>query len=400
MEDPVILSHKIKKLVMDQEGWTRKMFEAGIRMKKDYGVENVYDFSLGNPEIEPPLSLKSRLVELLDHPAPGMHRYMPNNGYEQVREEIAAYLSGRCGLPFTALHVFMTVGCAGGLNILFKAMLNRGDEVVLPSPFFWEFKNYIENFGAIPKVVDTREDFQLDVGRIEDAITPRTRAILINSPNNPTGVVYSEESLKELADLLYRERRRGREIYILADEAYRKLVYSEAPLPDLFGLYDLVIAVTSHSKDLALAGERIGYVAVSPHIAETPLLVSGLMIAIRALGFVNAPALFQRAVGSFQGSSVSIDDYRQKRDFLYDTLMEAGFECVKPTGAFYMFPRSPLPNEIEFVFKMQEEERILVVPGRGFGKEGYFRIAYCVPMETIVKARAGFLRAGKRYIGR
>ncbi len=325
---------------------------------------------------------------------------MPNNGYEQVREEVAAYLSGRSGLPFTAMHVFMTVGCAGGLNILFKAMLNRGDEVILPSPFFWEFKNYIENFGAIPKVVDTTEDFQLDVGRIEAAITARTKAVLINSPNNPTGAVYSEESLKELADLLYRERRKGREIYIIADEAYRKLVYSEAPLPDLFGLYDLVIAVTSHSKDLALAGERIGYVAISPHIAETPLLVSGLMIAIRALGFVNAPALFQRAVGSFQRNSVSIDDYRQKRDFLYDTLMEAGFECVKPTGAFYMFPRSPLPDEIEFVFKMQAEERILVVPGRGFGKEGYFRIAYCVPMETIKKARPGFLRAGKRYIGR
>ena len=164
MEDPVILSDKIKKLVMDQEGWTRKMFEAGIRMKKDYGVENVYDFSLGNPEIEPPSGLKSRLIELLDDPAPGMHRYMPNNGYEQVREEIAAYLSGRCGLPFTALHVFMTVGCAGGLNILFKAMLNEGDEVILPSPFFWEFKNYIENFGAIPKIVDTKEDFQLDMG--------------------------------------------------------------------------------------------------------------------------------------------------------------------------------------------------------------------------------------------
>lgn len=396
----MILSHKIGKLVTDQEGWTRKMFEAGIRMKKDYGLENVYDFSLGNPEIEPPASLKSCLVELLDHPAPGMHRYMPNNGYEHVREEIAAYLSRRCGLPFTALHVFMTVGCAGGLNILFKAMLNAGDEVILPSPFFWEFKNYIENFGAVPKIVDTKKNFQLDIGSIEAAITSRTRAVLINSPNNPTGAVYSEESLKELAELLYRERRKGREIYIVADEAYRKLVYSGMPLPDLFGLYDLVISVTSHSKDLALPGERIGYVAISPHIGEAPLLVSGLMIAIRALGFVNAPALFQRAVVKFQENSVSIDEYRQKRDFLYDTLMEAGFECEKPTGAFYMFPRSPLPDEIEFVFKMQEEERILVVPGRGFGREGYFRIAYCVPMETIKKARPGFLRAGKRYIGR
>ncbi|MGD0232155.1 MAG: pyridoxal phosphate-dependent aminotransferase [Syntrophorhabdales bacterium] len=396
----MILSNKMKKLVMDQEGWTRRMFEAGIRMKKDYGVENVYDFSLGNPDIEPPSALQSRLVESLNNPSPGMHRYMPNNGYEEVRREIADYLSERCGLPFTPLHVFMTVGCAGGLNIIFKAMLNRGDDVIMPSPFFWEFKNYIDNFGARPILVETKADFQLDIGAIERALTPRTRAVLINSPNNPTGAVYSEESLMELADLLSRQRRSGREIYIIADEAYRKIVYTEAPLPDLFRIYDLVITVTSHSKDLALPGERIGYVAVSPRIPEIELLVSGLMIAIRALGFVNAPALFQRVVGEFQRTSVSIDDYRRKRDFMYDTLMEAGFECVKPAGAFYMFPKSPLADEVDFIFRMQEEERILLVPGRGFGREGYFRIAFCVPMEMIVKARPGFLRAGKRYIGR
>jgi aspartate aminotransferase len=396
----MILSKKIRKLVMDQEGWTRKMFEAGIQMRKDYGPENVYDFSLGNPEIEPPAEVRSRLIELLGETAPGMHRYMPNNGYESVRSDVAAYLREQCGLPFTSRHIFMTVGCAGGLNILFKAMLNKGDEVILPSPFFWEFKNYIENFGGVPKVVETREDFQLDIGKIEAALTAKTKAVLINSPNNPTGAVYSEESLKELAELLFRERRKGREIYLVADEAYRKLVYGEEGLPNLFALYDLVISVTSHSKDLALPGERIGYVAISPHIAETDLLVSGLMIAIRALGFVNAPALFQRAVGRFQRNSVSIADYREKRDLLYETLLEAGFECVKPMGAFYLFPRSPLADEVEFVLRMQQEERILVVPGRGFGKEGYFRIAYCVPLETIKKARPGFLRAGKRYAGR
>lgn len=396
----MILSNKIRKLVMDQEGWTRKMFEAGIQMKKDYGADQVYDFSLGNPDIEPPVALKEKLIESLSDTTPGTHRYMPNNGYEQVREEIAAYLKDRTGLSFTSLHVFMTVGCAGGLNILLKAMLNRGDEVIVPNPFFWEFKNYIENFGGIPKVVDTYDDFQLDLDKIEAAITPKTKAILINSPNNPTGVIYSEESLKELAELLYRERKKGKEIYILADEAYRKIVYTEEPLPDLFGIYDLVMAVTSHSKDLALPGERIGYVAISPNIADAEMLVSGLMIAIRALGFVNAPALFQRVVGEFQRNSVSIADYRHKRDVLYETLMEAGFECVKPEGAFYMFPKSPLPDELDFVFKMQQEERILVVPGRGFGKKGYFRIAYCVPLDTIIKARPGFLKAGQRYIGR
>jgi aspartate aminotransferase len=183
----------------------------------------------------------------------------------------------------------------------------------------------------------------------------------------------------------------------VADEAYRKLVYTEEQLPDLFGIYDLTVTATSHSKDLALAGERIGYLAISPHITDAEALVSGLMIAIRALGFVNAPALMQRVVGEFQRSSVSIADYRQKRDLVYETLIKAGFECVKPTGAFYMFPKSPVPDEVEFVYKMQQEERILVVPGRGFGRKGYFRVAYCVPMEMIRKAIPGFLRIGKQY---
>lgn len=395
----MIVSDRIGRLIADQEGWTRKMFEAAIQMRKEYGAENVYDFSLGNPDIEPPAEVRNKLIDSLTHPVPGMHRYMPNNGYEEVREEIATYLSERTGLPFTPLHVFMAVGCAGAINILFKAMLNEGDEVILPNPFFWEFKNYVENFGGVVKFVETDGNFQLDVEAIERAITPKTRAVLINTPNNPTGAVYTEDSLKRLAELLYRVRKEGREIYLVADEAYRKLVYTEEPLPDLFGLYDLVLTVTSHSKDLALPGERIGYLAISPHIGEAASLVSGLMIAIRALGFVNAPALFQRAVGAFQRNSVSIEDYRQKRDLVYETLVEAGFECVKPGGAFYMFPKSPIPDEVEFVFAMQREERILVVPGRGFGRKGYFRVAYCVPFETIKKAIPGFLRMGKRYAG-
>lgn len=393
----MIVSDWTKKLVLDQEGWTRKMFEAAIQMRKDYGAENVYDFSLGNPDIEPPAKLTSRLIDSLNDPTPGKHRYMPNNGYEQVRDEVAAYLRERTGLPFTPLHVFMTVGCAGALNILFKTMLNPGDEVIVPSPFFWEFKNYIENFGGVSVTVETNGDFQLNIGNIERAVTARTKAILINSPNNPTGAVYSEQSLKELAALLYNERKKGREIYMFADEAYRKLVYTGETLPDLFGIYDLVISVTSHSKDLALPGERIGYLAISPQIGEAELLVSGLMIAIRALGFVNAPALFQRVVAEFQRNSVSIADYQQKRDILYEIFMEAGFDCVKPMGAFYMFPKSPVEDEVEFVWSLQQEERILVVPGRGFGRKGYFRVAYCVPLETILKAGPGFVRAGKRY---
>jgi aspartate aminotransferase len=394
----MIVSQKMMKLIKAQEGWTRKMFEAGIQMKRTYGVENVYDFSLGNPDVEPPPEVQKKLIEAVSHPALGMHRYMPNAGYEDVRDEIGGYLKQRTSLPFTSNHVFMTVGCAGGINIVFKSMLNRGDEVIVPSPFFWEFKNYVENFGGVAKFVETKPDFQLDIGNIEAAVTDKTKAILINSPNNPTGVVYSEESLKELANLLYAERKKGREIYIVSDEAYRKLVYSDATLPELFHIYDWVISATSHSKDLALPGERIGYVAISPNVKEVELLVSGMVIANRVLGFVNAPALFQRLVAGFQNTSVSIGEYQEKRDLMYGTLMEAGFECVKPTGAFYMFPKSPIKDEIKFVMSMQQEERILVVPGRGFGKKAYFRIAYCVPLEMIRKARPGFLRAGERYI--
>lgn len=393
----MIISNKMQELIANQEGWTRRMFEEGLRIKKEYGEDNVYDFSLGNPDTEPPEEVQKTLVEILSNPAKGMHRYMSNNGYEDVRHEIATYLAELHGMPFTANHIFMTVGCAGGLNILLKSMLSRGDEVIVPSPFFWEFKNYIENHGGSMKLVQTKKDFQLDIEKIEKVITKKTKAILLNSPNNPTGAVYTEESIKGLIALLNTKRTQGQEIYIICDDAYKKLVYNGFQLPNLFQLYDLVYTVTSHSKDLALPGERIGYVAISPRIEKYELMVSALMIAMRTLGFVNAPAIFQRIAGKFQRSSVSIGEYEKKRDLLYEILMEGGFECVKPMGTFYVFPKSPIPDELEFVRMLQQEERIMVVPGRGFGKKGYFRVAYCVPIETIQKSRGGFIRIGKRY---
>jgi len=368
-----------------------------VLMKKTLGEDKVYDFSLGNPDVEPPRALKAALIDILTQTTPGMHKYMENSGYQSVREDISGYLKMHHGLPFTNKHVFMSVGCAGGINILFKSMLNKGDEVIVPSPFFWEFKNYIENFGGIMRLVDTKEDFQLDIGKIESAINEKTRIILINSPNNPTGAVYSEESLKELAKLLYKKREEGKEIFIVADEAYKKIVYDGIVLPNIFKIYDLAISITSHSKDLALPGERIGYIAISPNIKEIDLLISGLIIAIRALGFVNAPALFQRAAGKFQENSVDVLEYKKKRDIIYNTLIESGFECVKPGGAFYLFPKSPIKDDLAFVKRVQREERILVVPGRGFGRSGYFRIAYCVTMEKIMNALDGFRRIGKRY---
>jgi aspartate aminotransferase len=393
----MIISKEMQKLIEDQEGWTRRMFEEGIRIKKQYGLDAVFDFSLGNPDTEPPDTVNRALIEMLSHPEAGMHRYMTNGGYEDVREEIAGYLREIHGAPFGAGHVFMTVGCAGGLNVVLKSMINPGDEVIVPSPFFWEFKNYISNFGGVTRFVETCDDFQLDVGKIADAISPKTKAVLINSPNNPTGAVYNEQSLRELSDLLNSKREQGHDIYVITDDAYKKLVYDGIKLPNLFQMYDLVLSVTSHSKDLALAGERIGYVAISPKISDCELLVSAMTISIRVLGFVNAPALFQRVAGKFQRTSVSIGEYQQKRDLLYEILMEAGFECVKPEGAFYMFPKSPIADELEFVRTLQQEERIMVVPGRGFGKEGYFRIAYCVPLTKILGAREGFIKIGKRY---
>lgn len=393
----MVISDKIQKLIANQEGWTRRMFEEGLKIKKKYGEENVYDFSLGNPDTEPPQEVQKTLVEILRHPSNGMHRYMSNNGYEDVRTEIAKYMSEKHGLSFTANHIFMTVGCAGGLNIVLKSMLSSKDEVIVPSPFFWEFKNYIENHGGVMRLVQTRKDFQLDIDKIDKAITNRTRAILLNSPNNPTGAVYTEESIRELVGVLKKRRARGQEIYIICDNAYQKIIYNGVHLPNMFKLYDLVYAVTSHSKDLALPGERIGYVAISPRIKNYELMVSALMISMRTLGFVNAPALLQRIAGRFQHSSVDIAEYARKRDALYNILVEAGIECVKPTGAFYMFPKSPVPDELEFVRELQQKERIMVVPGRGFGRKGYFRIAYCVPMETILKSREGFLRIAKRY---
>ena len=396
----MIVSREIQKLIADQEGWTRRMFEEGLKIKKMYGEENIYDFSLGNSDTEPPETLQKMLVDALVNPVKGMHRYMTNSGYEEVRRDIAEYLGEIYGLPFTASHVFMSNGAAGGLNILLKVMLNRGDEVIVPSPFFWEFRNYVRNHGGTLKTVRSMDDFQLDVDRMADAITPRTRAVLINSPNNPTGAVYSERSISDLVALLNRKRSEGQDIYLIADDAYRKLVFDGVELPNIFASYDLACSINSHSKDLALPGERIGYVAISPRLPDADLLVSGLMITQRTLGFVNAPALFQRVVSKFQRTSVDIGEYQRKRDTLYGALVEAGFDCVKPQGAFYMFPRSPVADELKFIQSLQQEERIMVVPGRGFGKKGYFRIAYCVPMATIEKSLDGFKRIGKRYIKR
>jgi aspartate aminotransferase len=373
------------------------MFEEGEELKQRYGEENVYDFSLGNPNLEPPPSLKKALKDLADNPIIGMHRYMPNSGYSETRRAIAQYLAEESGLPFEEKHVVMTVGAAGGLNVALKAILDEEDEVIVPSPYFMEFKFYIENSGGEIRLVPTYEDFSLNLTEIERAIGEKTKAVLINFPNNPTGAVYDQSSLKKLGEILKRKNQELKKtLYLITDEAYRRIVYDHVELPIVFHHYPHTLRVTSHSKDLSLPGERIGYIAVSPLCEETDELISALVFANRTLGFVNAPALMQRLVASLQRNSVNIRDYEEKRDLFYNSLKAFGYRVVKPQGAFYLFPKAPIEDEVAFVKELQSR-RILTVPGRGFGKPGYFRIAYCVEKKIIEGALPGFKEVAEKY---
>ncbi len=379
---------------MKSSSWIRAMFEESERLKREFGPENIFDFTLGNPIAEPPQALKDELAKICAADIKGVHRYMTNSGYEEVRAEIAEFHRERTGLDFTSSHIIMTVGAAGGINVACKALLDPGDEVIVPCPYFVEFRFYIGNHGGVIKLVDTRDDFHLDIDKINEAITEKTKAIIVNSPHNPTGVVYTEDELKKLAALLKEKRKKGQRIFVISDEAYRKIIYDNTPFPDFFKLYDDTITVTSHSKDLALPGERIGYIAISPHLKNVKTFIDAAIFANRILGFINAPAIMQRLVGKFQKNSVDIMDYQKKRDTIYDILVSSGFEVTKPLGAFYIFPKSPIPDDIKFVRTMQKHH-VLGVPGIGFGKGGYFRLAYCVDMEIIEGSRKYFKEIGE-----
>jgi len=389
------ISKKVKD-ALEGASWVRRMFEEGEELKRCFGEENVFDFSLGNPNLEPPPSLKKALKALADQPIIGMHRYMPNNGYSETRKAIAEYLSEESGLPFEEKHVIMTVGAAGGLNVIFKTILDEGDEVIIPSPYFMEFKFYVENCGGRVRLVQTHEDFSLNLIEIERAINKKTKAILINSPNNPTGVVYDQKSIEGLGTILKRKNQEMKKtLYLITDEAYRRIVYDGTKLPIAFQYYPHTIRVTSHSKDLSLPGERIGYVAVNPFCEDTDEMISAIVFANRTLGFVNAPALMQRLVAPLQRNSIKIKEYEEKRDLFYNGLKSFGYDIVKPQGAFYLFPKAPVEDDVAFVKELQSK-KILTVPGRGFGKPGYFRIAYAVESKTIEKALPGFKEVAEK----
>jgi aspartate aminotransferase len=372
---------------ISKSSWIRKMFEEGERLRREFGNESVYDFTLGNPDVEPPRAFQEGLLALARNPLPGMHRYMHNAGYIETRSAVAAKLSRDSGIDVTADHVIMTCGAGGALNVVLKTILNPGEEVIILAPYFVEYKFYIDNHGGVPVVVWTnRQTFQLDVEAIEQAITPKTRAILICTPNNPTGVIYSAESLAKLGEMVEKEHRRnGHRIYVISDEPYARIAYDGKQVPNIFPLIESSIIVTSHSKDLALPGERIGYLAANPRMDTVMQFMAGAVFSNRVLGFVNAPALMQRLVTNLQDESVDIAAYQEKRDLLVNELTALGFKMVKPDGAFYLFPQSPLADDVAFV-KLAQKHHILLVPGSGFGAPGFFRIAYCIDKAIIQRS--------------
>lgn len=390
------IARKIETFI-EKSSWIRKMFEEGARLKALHGADKVFDFSLGNPNVPPP----SRFNEVLQEAAAAFeslpHGYMPNTGYPEVRQSVAEYLSEEQGVSMSASEVVMTVGAAGALNVIFKAVLDPGDEVLTPVPCFVEYGFYADNHGGTLQTVPTRADFTLDLEAIDAAVGSRTKVVLINSPNNPTGQIYSEDSLAALGALLRQKSRElNRTIYLVSDEPYRKIVFDGAAVPSIFNSYENSMIATSYSKELSLAGERIGFAAVSPALQSKQSLLDALALTNRILGFVNAPALMQRVVAGLQGVTVDISEYKRKRDLLCDGLSDAGYDFVKSPGTFYLFPRCPISDDVQFV-KALQEELILTVPGSGFYGPGHFRISFCVEDQTITDAMPGFKRVMDKY---
>lgn len=389
------VSIKVRNAI-ERSSWIRRMFEEGAALIAERGAENIFDFTLGNPSVEPPAAFHRELRRIVEQPDSGKHRYMSNAGYEETRAAVAKRLADNSGAPVNFNHVIMTCGAGGALNVTLKTILNPGEEVIILTPFFVEYKFYVDNHGGVTTEVWTDpETFQPDIDAIEAAITNNTRAIIINSPNNPTGAVYSAETLDALGQMLERkEAELGRCIYVISDEPYARLAFDGNCVPPVFQYIRNAILVTSHSKDLALPGERIGFLAANPAMNDVAIFMEGAIFCNRVLGFVNAPALMQRLVAVLQQESVDISEYQAKRDLLYNHLTEFGFDMVKPGGGFYLFPKSPLADDVEFV-RQAQQHNILLVPGSGFGAPGYFRIAYCVDMGIIERSLPAWEKLAK-----
>ncbi|PYG87406.1 aspartate/methionine/tyrosine aminotransferase [Ruminiclostridium sufflavum DSM 19573] len=391
-----MISDKISNSIKNSS-MIRAMFEEGAKLKKIYGDDKVYDFSLGNPDPEPPAEVKAALRELANSEELKMHSYMNNAGYPEVREALAEKINSETGLKLGSDNVVMTVGAGGALNVVLKTLLNPGEEVIVFAPYFVEYNSYIDNHGGRLKVIDTDyKTFLPDTELLTKSITSNTKAVLINTPNNPTGVVYSKKILTEIANVLEKKSKEyGHTIYIISDEPYRKLAY-DVEVPNILTIYRNAIMIDCFSKSLSLPGERMGYIAANPEADDIASLMGGLIYCNRILGFVNAPALFQKVVAKAINSSVDINIYKERRDLLYNSLINFGYECVKPDGAFYLFPKALLADDVEFKNRALKHN-LLIVPGSGFGRPGYFRLAYCCSLETIKASLPAFKALAEEF---
>jgi len=377
---------------MERASWIRRMFEIGARMKAERGEENVFDYTLGNPEVEPPEPVLDALRRVALASPPHSHGYMPNAGFAHTRRAIARHMSEVAGLPYTADHIVMTVGSSGAINVVLKSILDPGDEVMVLFPYFPEYRFYIENHGGRMVRVETDEHFRIVVERVAAAVTPRTKAIILNSPNNPTGVVYPAEVLAELDRVL------PEDVIVISDEPYKALVFDGLKVPETAALVRRTVTAHSWSKAMAISGERIGYLAISPRVAEWDALRNACTFTNRILGFINAPAIWQHVLAETQDYTVDVGAYQEKRDLICNALAEIGYDPNRPAGTFYVFPKNPIADDLTFI-RLLQHEGILAVPGEGFGRSGYFRLSLTVPRETIVRSLAGFARAYQNAVG-
>lgn len=394
-----MISTKMSDLV-SKSSLIRAMFEEGKRLTELYGADNVFDFSLGNPSVEPPAEVKSAIIEILETESPNLiHGYMNNSGYEDTREIVAASLNSRFNTKFDYNNIIMTVGAASGLNIILKTLLNFGDEVIVFAPYFGEYNNYISNYNGKVIVVPAKtDDFQLNLDLLESKITAKTKAVIINNPNNPSGAVYSEDILKDLSYILDKKQKEfNNRIYLISDEPYREIVYNNIEIPYLTKYYKNTFVVYSFSKSLSLPGERIGYVVAPSELDDFELIIQSLNLSNRILGYVNAPSLFQRVIAKCIDVKVDISVYQKNCDLFYNSLIKYGYTCTKPNGTFYLFPKSFIKDDVEFTNEAKKLN-LLIVPGTSFECPGYFRIAYCVPYEKIENSLDKFEKLAKHYL--
>lgn len=395
-----MIADKMKALVRNSSA-IRAMFEEGKIMAAKYGAENVYDFSLGNPNVPAPVQVKEAIIEEAEKEDPiVLHGYMSNAGYEDVRQAVAESINKKFDTAFSAKNIIMTVGAAGGLNVILKTLLNPGDEVIAIAPYFGEYNSYVSNFdGKLVVVSPNTETFQPNLTELEEKLTARTKAVIVNSPNNPTGVIYSEETIQAMAEILRKKQKKfGTDIYLISDEPYRELAYDGAEVPYLTKYYENAIIGYSFSKSLSLPGERIGYLVIPDEAADSEDVISAAGTATRILGYVNAPSLMQKAVAKCLDAQADVPYYDRNREDLYNGLKEMGFECIKPQGAFYLFMKSPVADEKVFC-EAAKKQHILIVPGSSFACPGYVRIAYCVAHETIINSMPGFKALAEEFLG-